>query len=59
MTITMNAKKGRTVKTSDTKNFLVAALVSACAFVSTAAWAADPLPSWNESKAKEAIVAFR
>jgi phosphoglycolate phosphatase-like HAD superfamily hydrolase len=33
------------------------ALVVACVFA-TAAYAADPLPSWNDGKAKQSIVAF-
>ncbi len=38
------------------KNILAAALAGALAF--TSAHAADPLPSWNDGKAKQAIVAF-
>jgi hypothetical protein len=30
----------------------------ASVFLATAAWAADPLPSWNEGAAKQSIVAF-
>jgi hypothetical protein len=33
-------------------------LISALALVTTIAQAADPLPSWNDGKAKQAIVAF-
>ena len=36
---------------------VVLALVVACVFA-TAAYAADPLPSWNDGKAKQSIVAF-
>jgi len=35
-----------------------AALISVLAFVTTVAQAADPLPSWNDGRAKQAIVAF-
>ena len=35
-----------------------AALISVLAFFTTVAQAADPLPSWNDGKAKQAIVEF-
>lgn len=38
-------------------NYIAAALVSALAFTVTAR-AEDPLPSWNDGKAKQSIVAF-
>jgi len=34
------------------------AFVMAFALVGTRAWAADPLPSWNDGKSKQAIMAF-
>jgi hypothetical protein len=46
------------MKTTHHRNFLAAALVCALAFATTAARAADPLPSWNDGKAKQSIVAF-
>jgi hypothetical protein len=41
-----------------TRDFLAAALVGALAFTATVSRAADPLPSWNEGKAKQSIIAF-
>ncbi len=41
-----------------TKTILAAALVCTLAFTTTVSRAADPLPSWNEGKAKQSIVAF-
>jgi phosphoglycolate phosphatase-like HAD superfamily hydrolase len=41
-----------------TKYFLAAAIACALAFSTTVSRAADPLPSWNEGKAKQSIVAF-
>jgi phosphoglycolate phosphatase-like HAD superfamily hydrolase len=42
-----------------TRRFVtVAALISVLACVTTIAQTADPLPSWNDGKAKQAIVAF-
>ncbi len=40
------------------RNLLAAAFVGAVAFTSTIARAADPLPSWNDTAPKQAIVAF-
>src|SRR5437870_2289184 len=40
------------------QNFIAVALVGALAFTTTIAHAADPLPSWNETAPKKAIVAF-
>jgi hypothetical protein len=40
------------------KQILAAALVGALTFITTIAHAADPLPSWNEGKAKQSIVDF-
>jgi phosphoserine phosphatase len=40
------------------KNILAAALVGTLAFAATVSRAAEPLPSWNEGKAKQSIVAF-
>ena len=39
-------------------NLLAAALVGAVAFTTTIARAQDPLPSWNDGPAKQAIVEF-
>jgi hypothetical protein len=39
-------------------NLLATALVGALAFTANAARAADPLPSWNEGRAKQSIIAF-
>ena len=41
-----------------TPNLIIAALIGALAFTPTVAQAADPLPSWNDSTPKKAIVAF-
>jgi hypothetical protein len=42
-----------------TRRFVTAAaLISVLAFFTTVAQAADPLPSWNDGKAKQAIVEF-
>lgn len=41
-----------------TKPLLAAALACALAFTATIARAADPLPSWNEGKAKQSIIDF-
>ena len=46
------------MKTPRIRNLLVAALVSALAFTTTIARAADPLTSWNDTAPKKAIVAF-
>ena len=40
------------------QNILVALQFCALAFCATIAAAADPLPSWNEGKAKQSIIAF-
>jgi hypothetical protein len=40
------------------RKFLTAALVSVLALATSLAQAADPLPSWNDGKAKQAIVTF-
>jgi phosphoglycolate phosphatase-like HAD superfamily hydrolase len=37
---------------------LAASILAAMTLATANAWAADPLPSWNEGKAKQAIVAF-
>src|SRR5881392_4150112 len=46
------------MKTPRIRNLLAAALVGALAFTTTIAHAADPLPSWNDTAPKKAIVAF-
>ena len=44
--------------TMKTETILGAALVSALAFTATFARAQDPLPSWNDGKAKRSIINF-
>jgi hypothetical protein len=44
--------------TTRTHNILAAALACALVFTTTIAQAQDPLPSWNDGKAKQAIVDF-
>ena len=46
------------MKTTRVQALIAAALVCALAFNTTVLRAADPLPSWNEGKAKQSIVAF-
>ena len=46
------------MKTTRKQNLLAAALVCALAFTTTIARAADPLPSWNDGKAKQSIIDF-
>ena len=46
------------MKTTRRQNLLAAALVGVLAFIATVAHAADPLPSWNDGKAKQSIMAF-
>src|SRR6266513_1076576 len=46
------------MKTAVRQNLLAGALVSALVFTTTIAHAEDPLPSWNDGKAKQSIVAF-
>ena len=46
------------MKTTCTQNLIAAALIGAVAFTTTIAHAADPLPSWNDGPAKQAIVNF-
>ncbi len=46
------------MKTTRTRNVLAAALIGVTVFTPTVARAADPLPSWNDSKAKQSITAF-
>ena len=46
------------MKTALRQNLLAAALVGALAFIATIARAADPLPSWNDGKAKQSIIDF-
>jgi hypothetical protein len=46
------------MRTNRTQNLLAAALAGALAFTTIAAQAADPLPSWNDGPAKQAIVEF-
>ena len=41
-----------------TQRFLAAALFCVVAFTTTIAQAADPLPSWNDGKAKQSIITF-
>lgn len=46
------------MKTTRKQNLLAAALACAVAFTATIAQAADPLPSWNDGKAKRSIAEF-
>ena len=46
------------MKTTRTTNLLAAALVCALTMTTTFARAADPLPSWNDTAAKQSIVEF-
>jgi phosphoglycolate phosphatase-like HAD superfamily hydrolase len=46
------------MKTTHTKNLIAAALAAMLAFTAGIARAADPLPSWNDTAPKKAIVAF-
>jgi phosphoserine phosphatase len=46
------------MKTTPKQNLLAAALGCTVAFVTTIARAADPLPSWNDGKAKQSIIDF-
>jgi hypothetical protein len=46
------------MKTAVRQNLLAGALVSALVFTTTIAHAQAPLPSWNDGKAKQSIVAF-
>jgi phosphoglycolate phosphatase-like HAD superfamily hydrolase len=46
------------MKTTYKSNLLAAALVGAVAFTTTITRAQDPLPSWNDGPAKQAIVNF-
>jgi phosphoserine phosphatase len=54
----MNDRKNTIVKTTLTKKNLTATLAAALAFTAVIARAADPLPSWNDGPAKQAIVEF-
>jgi 2C-methyl-D-erythritol 2,4-cyclodiphosphate synthase len=46
------------MRTTRTQSLIAAALLFALAFVTTAAHAADALPSWNDIKAKQSIMTF-
>jgi phosphoglycolate phosphatase-like HAD superfamily hydrolase len=46
------------MQTTRTQGFIAVALVCVLAFTLTVARAADPLPSWNDGPAKQAIVNF-
>jgi phosphoglycolate phosphatase-like HAD superfamily hydrolase len=46
------------MKTTRKQNYLAAAFIAAVAFTTTIARAADPLPSWNDGPAKQAIITF-
>ena len=54
----MNDRKNTIMKTTHTKNLIAAALAAALVFTTVIARAADPLPSWNDTAPKKAIVAF-
>lgn len=51
-------RKGQIIKATRPTNLLAAAVIGALVFTSTVTRAADPLPSWNDTAAKEAIIAF-
>jgi phosphoserine phosphatase len=46
------------MKSTHTKNLITAALACMVVFITTKAQAADPLPSWNDGSAKQAILEF-
>ena len=46
------------MKVTRKQNLISIALVSALALVTTVAYAADALPSWNDGPAKKSIVEF-
>jgi phosphoserine phosphatase len=46
------------MKTTPKPNLIIGAIVCALAFIPTITRAADPLPSWNDGKAKQSIVDF-
>jgi phosphoserine phosphatase len=46
------------MKTTRRQNLLAAALACVVSFPTTAARAADPLPSWNDGKARQSIIEF-
>ena len=46
------------MKTTHRKNLIAAALATALAFTAVIAKAADPLPTWNDTASKKAIIAF-
>src|SRR5437868_15542017 len=46
------------MKTRHAQNLLVAVLIGALALAATVAQADDPLPSWNDTSPKKAIIAF-
>ena len=46
------------MKTTCTQSLVAAALVSAAVFSTSVAQADDPLPSWNDTAPKQAIIAF-
>jgi phosphoserine phosphatase len=47
-----------TMKTIRRRSLIAAAFIAVVAVTTTAARAADPLPSWNDGKAKQSIVSF-
>ena len=46
------------MKTRRTENLVTVVLAYLVVFITTAAQAADPLPSWNDGPAKQAIINF-
>jgi len=46
------------MKPTHTRHLLATAFAGALALFATAAWAADPLPSWNNGPAKQSIIGF-
>lgn len=46
------------MNTTRRQNLLASSLLAALAFITTTVRAADPLPSWNDGKAKRSIITF-
>src|SRR6266487_4975048 len=55
---TSESRKDTIMKTTRRQNLIAAVLVGALAFTANIAQAQDPLPSWNDGPAKQAIVDF-
>jgi phosphoserine phosphatase len=48
----------KAMKAAHKQDYIAAAILAAVAFATTVARAADPLPSWNDGKAKQSIITF-